>query len=430
MLPSSPPPEEQFFADYCADWTDEDFERPDLDEALERFTYVLAKAPFSLDDVTLNPEMGACSACPFNTASASLFPELAAKAVCTNSKCFDHKSDAQFLNGLRGLVQLKQPTALLFYGAPSPYLRKMVEQVPELKEVHTYNYYQVDIISAPEPPLKEDYYFEGEEGEEGEPDDEGYTQGVEEYNAEKAEFEQALIDKALLEGMLITETKIGTVLFNPDPNWHKVLTQGRKELPTAKAVQAAIKAGTATVELLTGEIERIETRASRNRQLDREKVQQTVYKEVVGKLETGGSAAPLTEKDWPAVWFLIFKSLDWSSQSDVEETLWPAPEGEENEETEQDSIYARMQRLTPAQCAYLVRKAVTSKAESKSATSDLGYFLYQMAGSLSIDTEAIEQNQLEKADTRQEKNEARIRDLNKRIKRLAARQARAEEVKQ
>jgi len=469
----APASQEQFFADYCEDWTADNWERPDLDEALDRFTYELNKAPFSLSDEKLYPEMGACNTCPFNTATASLFPELAAKAVCTNNKCFDHKTDIQFLNGLRGIIKQKLPDALLFSGKPSPYLRRMIEQVPELKDVLTYSTYEVDTVRPPDPPIEEDYrvgainddgeFDEDDEYEEYDNDDEGrelddeeesyeednekddppiqsgepaeldrvgYAQAVDEYNIAKAQFEQSLTNKEVLEGLFLSERKFEYRYFNPDPHWRKVLTQGRKELPTAKDVQAAIKAGTATVELLTGEIERIETRASRNLQLDREKVQQTIYKKVTDKLEPDGPAIPITEKDWPAVWLLIYKSLDYNSQATVDERLWPEMEEAEKEEGAEDSLYARLQQLTPAQIGWFVRKAVTSKSESKSATSEIGYFLYQMAGSLSIDTEAIELAQQEKAETRQERNEARIRDLNKRIKRLQAREQRLKEQQQ
>lgn len=419
--------QEQFFADYCADWTAEDFERPDVEEALDRFTYELSKAQFSLIDATLYPEMGACDTCPFNTATASLFPELAAKAVCTNSKCFDHKNDIQFLNGLRGLVALQVPQALIFYGAPSPYLRRMVEQVSELKDVLTYNYYHVQVVKAPEPPAAEEYYFEGEDGEAPELDAEGFAEAMEEYQSELADYEQAQSDSALLHGLVLTERKFETVVFNPDSQWRNTVVRSETKVPTAKEVQAAIKAGTATIELLSGEKTRIEQRASRQRQLDREKVQQAIYKNITEKLEPSGPAVPLTAKDWPVVWYLIFKALDWSSHSDVEEGLWPSSEEGDNTDEEQDSTYARMQKLSPEQCGWLVRKAVTSKAESKMASSDLGYFLYQMAGSFGIDTEAIEQTQLEKAEARQEKYDARNRDLDKRIARMKARQLREQQ---
>jgi hypothetical protein len=77
-----------------------------------------------------------------------------------------------------------------------------------------------------------------------------------------------------------------------------------------------------------------------------------------------------------------------------------------------------MEQLTPAQCGYLVRKAIISKTDSQFASSDIGHFLYQMANGLSIDTNAIEQEQLEKVEARTKNTDARIDELNKRIKKF------------
>ncbi len=56
-------------------------------------------APFDPSDVTLNPEMGACSACPFNTLTQrELFDEESkGKGQCLNKTCWTKKADVAYL---------------------------------------------------------------------------------------------------------------------------------------------------------------------------------------------------------------------------------------------------------------------------------------------------------------------------------------------
>jgi ParB/RepB/Spo0J family partition protein len=59
----------------------------------EHFMLRLDQAPFPLDDATLRPKVGACTACPKRTGNqAELFADVASKDLCTEPRCFKEKT--------------------------------------------------------------------------------------------------------------------------------------------------------------------------------------------------------------------------------------------------------------------------------------------------------------------------------------------------
>lgn len=60
---------------------------------IQRYKGFLNKAPFDVNDPGLDPKVGACISCPFNTACTSLFPGEAANPRCNNMACYNRKID-------------------------------------------------------------------------------------------------------------------------------------------------------------------------------------------------------------------------------------------------------------------------------------------------------------------------------------------------
>lgn len=73
----------------------------------------LDKAPFDKKDPNLNPIMGACTTCQFNSAVACLFPEDAKNAVCSNRQCFETKIENDFNNRLKAATE--DPAVVLIH---------------------------------------------------------------------------------------------------------------------------------------------------------------------------------------------------------------------------------------------------------------------------------------------------------------------------
>ena len=77
-----------------------------------------------------------------------------------------------------------------------------------------------------------------------------------------------------------------------------------------------------------------------------------------------------------------------------------------------------MENLSEEQFAYLIRVAVATKSDSKNPNSEIGYFLYKMAGEVGIDLENIENGQKEKAEKRQLNQLEKISRLKKQMEKI------------
>ncbi len=95
---------------------------------------------------------------------------------------------------------------------------------------------------------------------------------------------------------------------------------------SAAAVKMALKAGTATPQLLQGEIARLRDRESRTCELDQEKIQKEIHTQFSGRLTDPTSPAALTPGDQLGIRLLIYQSLDYSGRDELHKQV-PYEEG-------------------------------------------------------------------------------------------------------
>jgi len=401
-----------FYKEYCRDWKEQErFNLPGLDNILSQYLYSLHQAPFNPKDKNLLPEVGSCTKCPFNsTATATLFPEEYQRGICRKGECFQRKCLAQVGKDLLKAVEQVRPVALLFYGSPSQDMRKVVESTPELSGLPVYNYYGITVIHQPDEPQQDDYIDEGEDGEGTEPDEEAYAAAMEDYREEREKYEEALLIGKILKGLKIS--------YNNHAEACEFIPESRdkgeiRPVVTAAAVQAAIKEGKATPELLQGEIDRIRSKEERSKELDAEKVQLNVHAAVSELVARPEAMHTLTEADLACARLLIFQSLSYSATDTVRKVL--SLRKYSCEKDEKEAYYEQLRQLTDAQFSYLIRLALADKAESKNPRNDSGYFLYRMAEGAGIDTRAIRLGQDQIAATRQGRQQEKIEQLQKKM---------------
>jgi ParB family chromosome partitioning protein len=397
--------QKDFFEEYCMDWKeDEDFEMPETSHALDRFRYDLTEAPFDTNDQELIPTMGACNSCPFNSAAVnSLFPEMAKEAICSNKECYNKKCLLNFSLKVKKFLTEDQPEALILQGNPERF-ENLLQVIPGVESFPKFNYYNIQTLDKPGIPNREDYL--DEDGELG--DDEGFKEALEEYENEMDEYEFQLVSANFKKGLLISERKITIVFFNSE-----IISKRHsfKSSPKAADVQSAIKSGTATIELLQGEIDRIHLKEERSIELDREKVQAEVQSQFMNQLDKLCSKP--TEADLVAVRLILFQSLDFSTRNTVLQSLFI--ENEKFDYRDNEQLYRQLENLSEDQFAYLIRMAVASKSDSKNPKSETAYFLYKMAEQAGLQLEEIENKQKVKSDKRQINQLEKISRLKKQI---------------
>jgi len=401
----------ELYESYCTEWQEDDFAINNLNYILNRYKYDLTRAPFDTDDQNLIADRGACTSCPFNSATLqSLFPEMAAKAICTNKGCYSSKCQAQTGNMLREAVSGELPDALLYTGNLSAELSQIVESIPELMELPRYSYHDVTIFKAPVLPDREEYTDTWEE-EEPEFDEDGFNQAMAEYHEEMEEYANLVKSDKAKYAILVGETQARIVLFNPEKQTHTNSPSTAKV--TAKEVQQAIKAGTVTPELLQQEIDRINDRERRAKERDREKIQLALHEQFAEYVKEPEHNKALTVADIAAMRLVIYLSLDYSTINAANRMLFEDKSADTNE-----SFFERLALLTEQEVSYLVRMAVTSKSESKYPQNIMAHFLYRMAEDAGLDVPAIEKAQGDTAADRQDKISLRIKDLEKKISKL------------
>lgn len=408
--------QQDFFKDHCTKWKQKNFELNDLQWYLRPYRYDLKKAPFDTKDKKLLPEVGACTGCPFNSATVkSLFPEYAKQAICTNTTCYRNKCAASLRNGFMNALQIHESAALLFNGEPSEQVQAFLNELPEAAALPRYDYNQVTILQLPEEPDREDYTDNYNEEEETVFDAESYTAAMEEYKTELDEYQQNLESGNYKKALLERNGDFYPVLFSPEPQ-HRSNYDNFGRGITMKSVQEALKAGTATAELLQQAIQATLQREERAKELDRNKIQSKVHQQFTERCKVLENNEGLTPADLVALRLMIYQSLDYSGRQEVNRVLFE--EMEEREGNVNESFYQKLQSLTDGQFSYLIRMAIACKSESKYPNNETGFVLYKMAADAGIDVIRIEQEQQEKAEARSDRMKARIKELEKKTAKL------------
>lgn len=407
----------EFFQTYCRDWRKrKDFRLSGLSYKLDQFKYDLKQAPFKTTDKKLVPDAGACNTCEHNTATLkSLFPDYAKEAVCNNRECYHKKCLAHLAVQFTAAFLENAPEALIFNGDPTDEMMAIIANVKGAADLPVYNRYDIGIVALPEIPVPEDYTSENETEDE-EPsgfDETAFNEAMDEYKQELEEYNMLTQSGKLKKGLLVTEDSIRPLAFSLEKQSQLTNSQSA----TAKDVDTAIKAGTATVDLLEGEIQRLTDKEARAKQLDREKIQLTVHEQFSSHVETISNNDALTPTDATAARLLVYQSMSYHTRAKVEAVLFPESENDTHRD-HGEAFYEKMSALTDGEYSYLIRNAMACQADGKFGSTTTGYFFYKQAEAAGINIDSIEHAQAEKASAREKRLAEKIKALETQITKL------------
>lgn len=396
--------QQAIFDEECTNWeTDKYFSMSRIRYLFDRYKCQLgSSAPFDVNDITLVPERGACTKCPFNTATLrSLFPDENTEGRCTDKSCFEKKCFGHLSNKLSAMLAEHQPHALLFAGTPDNYMQTAVAEHPGAAGLPVYDYYRVYNAHAPGTPNKKDYTCpkETKRGTRDVHDPEAYAEALQEYEQDKAAFDLRVQSGKILKGLYISRGRYEVILFDIEK---RVGSSGSSNSVSLKSVNDAIKAKTATPELLQAGIDRIAERELSSQRGDREKNQERVHELTIEKIATPDDLV-LTPAHKAATRLLLLKSFDWNNKNRVWTTLFS-----NNEADEPETLFNAVLNLNEAQTAWLIGQALACKSDSKSPDTIEGYFLRQLAIAAGVDVAAVDADTEAKAKERQEKNKTKI----------------------
>ncbi len=405
--------QEEFFTQHCAGWKEKKhFSISNVRYFIGRYKYDLKKAPFNVKDKKLVPEVGACTACPFNSATLkTLFPEMAKEAVCNNKTCFKNKCLASAEAMIRAALEAYQPVAILLSHQVNEEYRTLIDSLPETVELPRYNFFDVKKFTEPVKPEKSLYQVWDEERGKSVPDREGFSQAIREYREDLAEYKRLLSDECTLLGIAISGAEIKPVYFDPDIKDAPELSASGQV--TAKGVQQAIKDGSATPELLRKEIDRIKSREERFKELDRKKVQERLHEEFNTALEQGKLKAGLTAVDKAAVRFIVYEAMNYQHRDAMKRLLFPKGYKDNKD------FFEKLAAISDVQFAKLIRTVIVGNYSSKVEDTVYGICLYRMAEASGLDVNTVESDQGSKASERLARLKERTKSLQAHIKKLS-----------
>ncbi len=402
--------QQEFFAAHCEGWKEKKhFFIGNTRHLISRYKYDLKMAPFNTRDKNLVPDVGACTGCPFNSATVkALFPEMAKEAVCGNKACFKNKCLADAEIKIRTVLKTHQPEGVVLGYDVGEENKSLLASLPETGSLPQHGQYDVLVLKEPTPPQKDDYTYRNKEKGKDVLMRERYSAALQEYRDDLSAYRQQLAAAGTRKGLLLRNTEITAIYYNPEKRCGS--TTNRQV--TAREVQQAIKENTATKQLLTAEMERLKDREKRAKELDREKVQVKLHEQFCEHLHEKKLKAGLTKSDTAAIRFIAYQALNYHNRIEMEKVLFPKGYKDNAD------CFEKLAALSNEQVAYLVRAVISGSSDSKMPTLKPAYFLYKIAGDAGLDIAAIENDQAVKIQQRQERLKERVKDLQARIKKM------------
>ncbi|RYE02365.1 MAG: ParB/RepB/Spo0J family partition protein [Sphingobacteriales bacterium] len=332
----------------------------------------LNKAPFSKKDPNLNPEMGACTNCRFNSAAAALFAEDEKNPICSYKACFEVKCEAAFKKKLEEVKQ--DPAIILFYSNDSSADKALFNQLR--KEGHE---------------LYESYV------------------GCDRYyqTPSKADLASGKVKRAFC----IAGYDRGQMV-------HVTMRKDSKTEKGGIPVSEKIKEGTATPKDIDNEILRLGEREKRNQELDLQKTHTATIAALKGHdvftAPGGVPLLPYQRADRGIMVFLLCHELaGFKIKSDIDELIpgFPKPAAGVGYQFE---YFEALNNVTDDQLAHLVRLICWERFERRNLQFGIGEedtTLRIIAQYVGVDLQAIEAEQQAEADKRGVRLAAKIEDL-------------------
>ncbi len=241
---------------------------------LNKYMNDLVKAPFDTKDPLLNKKIGACSTCPFNTASNTLlFPDESGRSICTNSSCYREKCDTSYKIKLKEAVD--SPEMILVRGSYGHLEKDAQALISKGHKVYLSNgYTSVNMPDAVErSEFEED--LENENYDSKKEMEAAYADALKDYKEDMKKYEADIASGKYVKAFVVEGNDKGQTIFvKINKNTSGSSSSGKS---TAKGVQEKLKEGKATAADIRNEIDRMNTAEVRKRELDEEKIWPKVY---------------------------------------------------------------------------------------------------------------------------------------------------------
>lgn len=394
----------EFFEKYCKNWKEKGFSLDRFSYLLDQYKMNLKNAPFDPRDKSLIEKAGACTDCPFNSSTIkSLFPAMEETSICRNKKCYLLKCSASLENSIANILQAERIDVLAVPYRLSDIESAALLKFPDLQELPQKDFYDLDRYNMPIKPKKEAFTVDKKL------DNQGYAKAEEAYKSKLEELKIAVDSGEVKKGLRINNDTAELFYY------YAVKQKGNSIGVTAEQVKSAIKNGTATAELLQQEIERLESREKRAKELDQIKIQEKLHELFINKKNTLKNTTALTKADQIAARWIIMECLSYGIKDNVLKAIFPK---QGFSMLDKFKKYQAVAKLTDKQFAFLIRSVLAGLSESKNPEFPTSYFLYNVAAESGMDVKAIEAEQEDIAKIRQKRVADKIAEVNSQMDKI------------
>lgn len=375
----------------------------------------LTGAPFDTTDPTLNSKMGACTNCQFNTACASLFPDAANSPKCTKVSCFKSKADASFIK--RYEAALADPAVVLVhtqYGKSNEAIVAKAEKAGH----QVLNYGEYDIEEAPEPVEDFEKWME-ENGDEDE--DEKWNRAmwkdeIADYEKELARHRQNIEGGKFKKAFMMTGSEKGKFIFI------SLSRSGSSKKSSASSTKEKEQEGKLTAADITAEIDRLNEREKRNKQLDLSKIHKGILEQLTKKKKAALALPHQGNTDRAIMIYILIHEISGVYNLKQKSGIKALPsEPAYASKAYQEAYLEALGKITDDELSQLIRTIAFEKWGNPNSVGDIrkeDTVLMWVAKYSDVDIKALQLEQIDIANKRASRVKERIDNLQKQKKEL------------
>jgi ParB family transcriptional regulator, chromosome partitioning protein len=334
---------------------------------LERIQKNLNGSPFDKKDPDLNPKMGPCTTCHFNSAVASLFPEDQKNPVCNNSECFKLKCSVAFK---KKLDEVKDDPGVV------------------LVDNHWYRDKNDPVVERLRKDGHQVYSY-------------GNPSQFEHVSTSSKDFQEKRKTGKVLKAFVVSGDDLGKHIYIE-------LKKGKTGGGSSKEAAEKVKSGTASSQDINDEIKRIRDREKRSSELDSEKIWSQVRQLLTDDSKAGKIfvTAPLDQEELEALANALDDKMGFQNSGWIEKFFGSGYEG--------------ITELGIQQLLRIFMMAVLPTAYGDHLEGTNHHAFRVIKKYLPQDVSAIELQQQEIAEKRKERVDKRIQQLQQTKKELKA----------
>lgn len=360
---------------------------------MRKYRHQLNNAPFDLDDAQIDPKVGACSNCQYNSGYGNLlFPEEAQNPICRNGRCFESKCELNFKIQLAAAIE--DPACVLVSGW---YDIEHTKEGKELKKkgYDIHNSREYEELRRPECPERDDFDGDNYTEEEDEAD---YQKALAKYQNDLREYEAEVASGKYTRALKIDESDKGSILYV------KITRKGAAKSDTTKPGAAPISEDEAA---LKAEIDRIKEREKRAKELDSSKIYEALKPHFNPHANASVLKGKLADFEIHMMAMAILEKLDYNMKDGFRKLFKIDGRKLDFSHVDLEMLY-QMQR-------YFLLATIPPPASQPGYDKRLSA-AYTIAGNYFPNTlSKIQSEQLDKAFKRNERVEAKIKSLQKKI---------------